>query len=413
MNKPNIFDESKYYRNKERTLSNDEQADIFEKSLFLTPEEIDASADAFVRKYNKLVDDFENKTKLKKLDLSIMVFAAGLQVLRWSMISNKSLLGDNVKRLSAKEADKIVDGAKNSAKKAANKAVETGTFSFNDVDYHLIPQDLPDLVARLFEHKVPYDVTRVSPRFKAIYPGFMPGLSGFNHRYKTLGHDPVAGFIFGTANIATWTLSVNNAMELFPSYHIKDGMIDGKTDIYHVLKWTSDMISEKPEVVGGAMITQAVHMGTDVFTEAGLPVPLINVVSPETSKFLMGHRIDTLSVARSAALAITINKIVEMFHKLFYDQQHDDAKLYEVKTRKVLMYSNVMSSLLNVGWVAGTGDMNHLDIGGIAVTLWRVLTDTKRIRQIKAEFIERELDNDFRKEEDEIRQQLAVYGFQY
>lgn len=405
MGKPDLFDNSRYYRHNE--------PDTYEAMLRLTDREIDVLSAEFISKYNKLVDEFENKTKLKKLDLSIMVFAAILQVLRWAMISNESLMGDNVERLKAGEADKIVDGAKNSAKKAANKAVETGTISFNDVDYHLIPQDLPDLVARLFEHKVPYDVTRVSPRFKAIYPGFMPGLSGFNHRYKTLGHDPVAGFIFGTANIATWTLSVNNAIELFPSYHIKNGMIDGKTDIYHVLKWTSNMISEKPEIVGGAMITQAVHMGTDVFTKAGLPVPLINVVSPETSKFLMGHKIDTLSVARSAALAITINKIVEMFHKLFYDKRHDNERLYEVKTRKVVMYSNVISSLINVGYVAGSGDMNHLDIGGIAVTLWRLLTDTKRIQQLKAEFIERELDNDFKKEEDEIRQRLAVYGFDY
>ncbi len=75
--------------------------------------------------------------------------------------------------------------------------------------------------------------------------------------------------------------------------------------------------------------------------------------------------------------------MIEMFHRLFYDKRHDNEKLYEVKTRKVVMYSNVMSSLLNVGYVAGTGDMNHLDIGGIAVTLWRVLTDSRRIKQIK------------------------------
>ena len=400
-----LFDDSTYFR--------DNEPSTYREMLTLTDQEVSALSADFLRKYDKLVDEFENKTKLKKLDLSIMVFAAGLQVLRWAMISNKSLMGDNVERLSAKEADKIVDGAKNSAKKAAKKAVEAGTVTVNDVDYHFIPQDLPELVEKVFEHGVPYDVTKVSPRFKAIYPDFMPGISGFNHRYMTLGHDPLAGFIFGTANIATWTLSVNNAKELFPSYHIKNGMIDGKTDIYHVLKWTKNMISEKPDVVGGAMITQAMHMGTDVFTKAGLPVPLIGVASPEASKFLIGHHIDTLSVARSAALAITINKIVEMFHRLFYDKRHDNERLYEVKTRKVVMYSNVMSSLLNVGYVAGTGDMNHLDIGGIAVTLWRVLTDSRRIKQIKAEFIERELDNDFKKEEDEIRQRLAVYGFEY
>ena len=418
MGKPNIFNNNTYYRSNEPITSYTDQAKAFSQGLILTDKEIEDSTDAFMRKYNKLVYEFEHKTKLNKLDLTIMVFAAGIQVLRWAMISNSSLLGDMAERPNDGQAAKLFDKAQSMTKNAAKQAVKAGTVTFEDETYHFVPPTLPDLVARLFEHKVPYDTTKVSPRFKAIYPGFMPGISGFDHRFTTLGHDPLAGFVFGTANIVTNTLSVNNAGLLFPSYHIKDypgigNMIDGKTDIYHVLKWTANTISEKPEVVGGAMITQAVHMGTDVFTKAGLPIPLINVISPETSKFLMGHHIDTLSVIRSAALAILVNKIVEMFHKLFYDKRTGQANLYEVKTRKVVMYSNVMSSLLNVGYVAGTGDMNHLDIGGIAVTLWRVLTDQKKIKQIKAEFIERELENDFRKQEDDIKQRLAVLGFEY
>lgn len=403
MSKPNIFDNSTYYRHNEPIRSYEDQAREFANGLIMTDQEIDASTDAFMRKYDRLVYEFENKTKLNKLDLTIMVFAAGIQVLRWAMISNSSLLGD-IARPDAANVDKWVDNARNAATNATQTIVDNVPF---------LPPTLPELVQGLFLHQVPYDAISRSERFMLAHPGVMPGLSGSNHRYKTLGHDPIAGFLFGTANIATKTISVNEPLQLFPSYHVKDMKIDACTDMYHVLKWTTEMVTEHPEVVGGALITQAVHIGTDVFTKAGLPIPLINVISPETSRFLMGHHIDTLSVARSAALAIMVNKIVEMFHKLFYDKRTDQANLYEVKTRKVVMYSNVMSSLLNVGYVAGTGDMNHLDIGGIAVTLWRVLTDRKRIKQIKAEFIERELDNDFQKQEDEIKQRLAVYGFNY
>ena len=403
MGKPNIFNNNTYYRSNEPITSYTDQAKAFSQGLILTDKEIEDSTDAFMRKYNKLVYEFEHKTKLNKLDLTIMVFAAGIQVLRWAMISNSSLLGD-MARPDAANVDKWVDKAKNAATNATQTAVDNVPF---------LPPTLPELVQGLFLHQVPYDAISRSERFMLAHPGMMPGLSGSNHRYKTLGHDPIAGFLFGTANIATNTLSVNEAVQLFPSYHVKNMEIDACTDMYHVLKWTGEMVTEHPEVVGGALITQAVHIGTDVFTKAGLPIPLINVISPETSKFLMGHHIDTLSVARSAALAIMVNKIVEMFHKLFYDKRTEQANLYEVKTRKVVMYSNVMSSLLNVGYVAGTGDMNHLDIGGIAVTLWRVLTDRKRIKQIKAEFIERELDNDFRKQEDDIKQRLAVLGFEY
>ena len=403
MSKPNIFDNSTYYRHNEPIRSYEDQAREFAKGLIMTDQEIDASTDAFMRKYERLVYEFENKTKLNKLDLTIMVFAAGIQVLRWAMISNSSLLGD-IARPDAAKVDHWVDNARNAATNATQTIVDNVPF---------LPPTLPELVQGLFLHQVPYDAISRSERFMLAHPGVMPGLSGSNHRYRTLGHDPIAGFLFGTANIATKTISINEPLQLFPSYHVKDMKIDACTDMYHVLKWTTEMVTEHPEVVGGALITQAVHIGTDVFTKAGLPIPLINVISPETSKFLMGHHIDTLSVARSAALAIMVNKIVEMFHKLFYDKRTGQANLYEVKTRKVVMYSNVMSSLLNVGYVAGTGDMNHLDIGGIAVTLWRVLTDRKKIKQIKAEFIERELDNDFRKQEDEIKQRLAVLGFEY
>lgn len=403
MSKPNIFNNNTYYRHNEPIRSYEEQASEFANGLIMTDQEIDASTDAFMRKYDRLVYEFENKTKLNKLDLTIMVFAAGIQVLRWAMISNSSLLGD-VARPDAAKVDQWVDNARNAATNATQTIVDNVPF---------LPPTLPELVQGLFLHQVPYDAISRSERFMLAHPGVMPGLSGSNHRYKTLGHDPIAGFLFGTANIATKTISINEPLQLFPSYHVKDMKIDACTDMYHVLKWTTEMVTEHPEVVGGALITQAVHIGTDVFTKAGLPIPLINVISPETSRFLMGHHIDTLSVARSAALAIMVNKIVEMFHKLFYDKRTGQANLYEVKTRKVVMYSNVMSSLLNVGYVAGTGDMNHLDIGGIAVTLWRVLTDRKRIKQIKAEFIERELDNDFQKQEDEIKQRLAVLGFEY
>ena len=403
MSKPNIFDNSTYYRHNEPIRSYEDQAREFAKGLIMTDQEIDASTDAFMRKYERLVYEFENKTKLNKLDLTIMVFAAGIQVLRWAMISNSSLLGD-IARPDAAKVDHWVDNARNAATNATQTIVDNVPF---------LPPTLPELVQGLFLHQVPYDAISRSERFMLAHPGVMPGLSGSNHRYRTLGHDPIAGFLFGTANIATKTISINEPLQLFPSYHVKDMKIDACTDMYHVLKWTTEMVTEHPEVVGGALITQAVHIGTDVFTKAGLPIPLINVISPETSKFLMGHHIDTLSVARSAALAIMVNKIVEMFHKLFYDKRTGQANLYEVKTRKVVMYSNVMSSLLNVGYVAGTGDMNHLDIGGIAVALWRVLTDQKKIKQIKAEFIERELENDFRKQEDDIKQRLAVLGFDY
>ena len=167
----------------------------------------------------------------------------------------------------------------------------------------------------------------------------------------------------------------------------------------------------KPEVVGAAFAKQIVHYGTDAFTKQGLPVPLINVISPETSKFLIGNQIDTYSVTRGSMLAIFINKIVEMCHRMYFDKNSDNARLYEVRTRKILTYSNTMSSILNVGYVAVTGNFRKLDIGGILITLWRILNDKKEIEKIKYEFVTKTLDNELKKEEDEVNQKLAKYGF--
>lgn len=395
-------------RNKQWCFDTKDSELSYEKRLIMTEEDVKASTDKYMKDYRKLVSDFEQKTKLNKLDLSIMVFAAGFQVIRWAMISNSSLFGDKIQRPDAKNVDKFVDKVAKKAGNATQSVIDTVPF---------LPPTLPELVESLFLHQVPYDAIKTSDHFKFKYGDLLvflkPGLSGTNHRYKTLGHDPIAGFIFGTANIATNTLSVNNPLLLYPSYHVKNMEIDELADLYHILKRTYELEQEKPEVVGGALITQAVHIGTDIFTKASLPIPLINVISPETSKFLMGRKIDTLSVTRSAGLAILINKIVEMFHKLFYDKTGDIIDLYEAKTRKVVMYSNVISSLLNTVYVTESGDLNRLDVGGTAVAIWKVLTNEKKIREIKSEFIKRELDNDFAKEEDEIKQRLAIYGFEY
>lgn len=86
-----------------------------------------------------------------------------------------------------------------------------------------------------------------------------------------------------------------------------------------------------------------------------------------------------------------------MLHGLFYDESGEmDRKIYEVRTRKILSYSNVIASasnLIYVGVNAGLGNesaLKSLDIGGLIVTVYRVVTDKKFIRKAKREFIEQE-----------------------
>ena len=99
--------------------------------------------------------------------------------------------------------------------------------------------------------------------------------------------------------------------------------------------------------------------------------------------------IDMYSVTRGMALATFINQLVYIIHGLmFTGTSESERKIYEVKTRKILSYSNTVASASNVIAVAVTKDMTKLDIGGIAVTLFRLITDHKFIKEVKLEFME-------------------------
>ena len=72
----------------------------------------------------------------------------------------------------------------------------------------------------------------------------------------------------------------------------------------------------------------------------------------------------------------------------------------------------MLYSVINVGYVGITKDLSRLDVGGILVTLWRILNDEKKIRKIEEDFIQKILDNEFKQEEDEVKQDLAKLGFE-
>ena len=61
-----------------------------------------------------------------------------------------------------------------------------------------------------------------------------------------------------------------------------------------------------------------------------------------------------------------------------------------------MTYSNCISSLSNVLFVgtnAAVGNTNafkYLDVGGLIVTVYRIVTDTAFIKKVKEEFIEQE-----------------------
>lgn len=168
-----------------------------------------------------------------------------------------------------------------------------------------------------------------------------------------------------------------------------------------------DSIQEDKFRLPAAMFAQYAHLKSDVFTERGLPIPLLDSFSPELAGKLYSEQYDALCLAKDAArvgsqavFAIFINMLISLLHGFFYNPQKDHRRdFYEVRTRKILLYSNAISSSINLAYVgvnAYSGNVGEalkkLDLGGLLVTLWRLFSDIRFITKVKEQFINEELD---------------------
>lgn len=329
---------------------------------------------------------FKSATKLNKLDITFLFFATALQCVR------QYFLTPFRDRLTDQEAAKNTKGHGKES---------------SDRNHQYYNPSLDEIIS----NPVPFDAIYGSKDFDL-------GLSGNSHRAKTLGHDPILGWIFGTANIATSTMTTWN----FQSYHVKTGFIasgasrdqiTNHADTGKVFSYTFDKIfnqgTEGKAKIGASLAKEAIHLKSDVGSKNSLPIPIISsVFSPEFAMELAEYGIDAVNVidiGKQAMFSILINFLISMIHALFYDEAKDGSKsLYQVRTRKILSYSNLIASASNLIAVAvteavaattGNADLakkglKYFDIGGLLVTCYRLITDYKFIKEIKLEFLENE-----------------------
>lgn len=297
--------------------------------------------------------DFKAKTKLNKTDIVLLFLCTALQCARQYLLPNDAFrLSDH------KQGDKLM-------KNTIGKATQIVKPEWNDI---------------LFQ-SVPYDATRNGIHVSDA------GLGGTTHRYRTLGHDPVLGWIFGTANIMTNSLTKSD----FETFQVKDMTIirHYPLGVAGMLDRAANYAQEDPKLLGASVARQAIHFGSDMFTKQGLPVPLIATVNNDLAKnMLTKWHIDTFSIMRGAGLSALINSLIFFIHRLFYQEDRDGSEsMYEVRTRKILSYSNLLASSSNILVTAFTKDMTKLDVGGMIVTLYRLISDYKFINEIKRDFL--------------------------
>lgn len=335
---------------------------------------------------------FAQATKLTGTDITFLFFATALQCIR------QYILTPFTARMNDKDSAREAHKEEN---KIFRKRFQQGPKGARSKEYYASLQDI-------IKNGVPYDTIFGGPDFGL-------GLSGNSHRFRTLGHDPLFGWVFGTANIMTNTLTDWQ----FQSFHVKPyPRADGKLQMKIVqlansgimLKEAAERSKAEPQILAAAVIKQRLHLKSDMFSTAGLSVPGLTPLSADMAQTLAEHGIDTanmLEAGEQALYSIFINTLVAVIHGLFYKEAFGERKLYDVRTRKILSYSNLIASASNLIGVAmmeaiavttsntklGNDALRYLDVGGLAVTVYRIVSDRKFIKQVKQEFLEKEFYN--------------------
>lgn len=311
---------------------------------------------------------FDELTGLTQGDTAFLFIAVALQCLRQYVLSSEKF------RLSHEQGDSLME--------------------------KVVPKKWHDILLA----SVPYDATRRTDIFKETVGS--ADLGGTTHRYRTLGHDSVFGWFFGPVNIITDSLTKTDFITTYSTVEViskkggKHYEINGlyKNSTIGAINDFYDFSCQDKYLLPVSVIRQALHFGSDYFTKQGLPIPVISSLNNDLAHRMVGKfNIDMYSVTRSAAVSMLINELIKYIHTLFYDETSGiNRELYEVRTRKILSYSNSIASFSNIIYVAVSayfGNKNalkKLDVGGLLVTIYRLVTDYRYIVQLKKEFIEKE-----------------------
>ena len=357
---------------------------------------------------NDLENEFNIQTGLNGVDISFLFLATALQLSRIIIIN----------MLTKIEKAGIQNMKEHELHKIQNRLLGNNIAQYNNVETPYYSS---------FEHitttpGVPYDATRyLSEETIELYLNkghswnFDPNdlktenlkiFKGANHRFATLGHDPILGLIFGTANIMTNTITSVKKEGILPiikTNHVvytslyKNPSIGKDASTLEMFHKSIERTIEDPKVFVASLIKQIIHIGTDLYTPCGIQIPGANLIlsNKETEKLTQYISTgDLLKIGTSAKISQLINNIITVFHNLLYDEKkYSSREVYNIKTKKIILYSNLIATSSNVIWVGSNvyyGNkkvIKDLDIGGMLVTLYHLIYDVRYIQKIKEEFV--------------------------
>ena len=356
--------------------------------------------------------EFESQTGLQGKDITFLFTAVGLQLARIAIINDITRI------------EKAGSNNRNETKLHEFQDKLLGKFDTGEPQFEY--PYYASLEHILTKPGVPYDAT--APLTEKAVQGligkdrewsfniqeYIPTeknqlFKGANHRFATLGHDPVLGLLFGTSNIMTNTITCVrmsgevNVVPILTTNHVvytsdfKDPRIATHGSTLTMLRQTMKRIESQSSAFVAAMIKQIIHIGTDLYTPCGIQLPAANLLLTNTEVEELTHYInagDIIKVGVSEKFAELINLIISTVHTLMYDPDGSVSRdVYNVRTRKIITYSNLIatgSHTICASINANIGDISalrNLDIGGMMALLKRLREDSEYTRKIKEEFV--------------------------
>lgn len=397
---------------------------------------------------DNIIDDidtrFEQLTSLNNTDITFLFFAMMLQALRWVLLPELKLPRmdeltpsvDKNERMASNER-KHIGGTYDGKKSGAEYEFEE-LAKYKDRHQNLAQKSQKEFYSKKNKYRswieiltqpVPYDamnaldkkqIPNIAGLNKQNLNGSYNNIYGKTHHVATLGHDPILGWLFGTANIMTNTISFVD----FQSYDVIQGhkvRSVGQFMPIRELQFSDQAINylsprslvsiiqecilsteEDYKRIAAAVVRESIHLASDKYCVEGLPIPILSTINPEKAQELIEQgwnslefknllAVDLKQIGISAGLALLINFIIEVIYLLCFETT-DDRNLRRIKIKKILSMSEVMASSSNILFVALTKNMAKLDIGGFAATMITLLHSQDFIKKMKQEYIRNEFE---------------------
>jgi hypothetical protein len=200
------------------------------------------------------------------------------------------------------------------------------------------------------EARVPYDGLAASVDGQLRSLG---GAGGRSHRFQTLGHDPVLGFVFGVLDILRGTMTGFSYDNLTGSHEFFSGT-----------RWNN---LDPPGVIE-ALLTQFKHLVSDVATPQGVPAPFLTLAQAfnqgsfgpkgrsigEVARWMYLNGYDLRHFLVGGLVPGLVEVILRAFLMIRHYQQHGEVKFriaQNPKYRLMLLSAHGIASIANAGKV--------------------------------------------------------------